>query len=59
MQVQGFAAFREFDGVEYNGTVEEMGYEALQTLKAKYHLVDRNGEPIDDEAALQSMLTLA
>lgn len=51
--------FRKFDGVEYDGTVEEMGDEALQALKEKYHLVDRNGEPIDDEAALQSMLTLA
>ena len=51
--------FRKFDGVEYDGTVEEMGDEALQTLKEKYHLVDRNGESIDDEAALQSMLPLA
>lgn len=52
-------AFRELDGEEYDGTVEEMGDRVLQALKEKYHLVDRNGEPIDDEAALQSMLTLA
>ena len=51
--------FEELDGVEYNGTVEEMGDKVLQALKQKYHLVDKDGDPIDDEAALQSMLSLA
>ena len=51
--------FEELDGVEYNGTVEEMGDKVLQALKQKYHLVDKDGDPIDDEDALQSMLSLA
>eukprot|EP00985_Skeletonema_marinoi_P021442 scaffold13162_cov171-Skeletonema_marinoi.AAC.3 len=49
-------AFKELDGEEYDGTVEEMGDRVLQALKEKYHLVDRNGEPIDDEAALQKLV---
>ena len=36
-------AFRELDGEEYDGTVEEIGDRVLQALNEKYHLVDRNG----------------
>lgn len=52
-------AFNRFDGEEYGGTVEEMGIEVLQSLKQKYLVVDKNGKPIDDEAARQSMSILA
>jgi len=46
----------KMDGLE---SIEEMGDEILQTLKQKYHLVDQDGDSIDDETALQSMLTIA
>mmetsp|Transcript_8423 Transcript_8423/g.13903 ORF Transcript_8423/g.13903 Transcript_8423/m.13903 type:complete len:646 (+) Transcript_8423:137-2074(+) len=49
-------AFNRFDGEEYGGTVEEMGIEVLQSLKQKYLVVDKNGKPIDDEAARQTLI---
>jgi len=48
--------FYKMDGVEY---ADEMAEEILQALKQKYHLVDQVGFSIDDDTALQSMLTVA
>ena len=52
------AAFQRFDGEEYNGTVEDMGSEVLQTLKQEYEIVDKDGSSISEEAVLQSMSLL-
>lgn len=47
-------AFDRFDGEEYDGTVEEMAQFILQSLKRKYHVVDKNGASINDNEALKS-----
>lgn len=42
-----------------DGSWEEMGNEALHMLKQSYHILDKDGNDIDDRAALNSTFYLA
>jgi hypothetical protein len=47
--------FKKMDWVEYNPTIGKvMGNEILQKLQLEYHIVDKNGDSIDDNFALES-----
>lgn len=47
--------FKKMDWVEYNPTIGKvMGNEILQQLQLEYHIVDKNGDSIDDNFALES-----